>query len=302
MELLYKSEHLNCINYMGGENPMAELVELPEGSEWEIFSKKGKILFVLDGELEFPFGSHGDNYINKRHMLYLPQNVNFRVTALVNTKFLIVRIQTRIQFCDCYQMETLMEDSVIERIDKEDFSLDTSLEETKSLHPCLMQIKQPLWLLLEQFSACLFEGLKCTHYIEAKIKEIFYMFRAFYTKQELASFFSEALNKDSNFAEKVHANYMKFNNVADFAKLLNYTSSGFEKRFFRTFGTSVYQWMIEQKSKRIFHEINTGNKKIKQISEEFNFSSPSAFNDFCKKHLNATPGEIRKNRLSQKVY
>ena len=290
MELMYKPEHINCLNYDGGENPIIEMIDLPAGRDWELFSPQGKVLFVMDGELEFWLEMHhGDRVIKPNNMLYLPPNSHFNAKALSDTKMVLVRLLKRIQFCDYYQVENLTVD--VELNEEEESS---SLVETNM--SLSLQIKPPLRLLLEQLFECISAGFKCTHYLDIKVKEIFFLFRAFYTKKELGSVFFKALNQDSSFSEYVHSNYGKYDTVADFARSMNYTPAGFEKHFFKTFGVSAYQWMIEQKTKNIFHEITTGNKKLKQISEDFRFSSPSAFNDFCKKYLNATPGEIRKGQ------
>ena len=74
---------------------------------------------------------------------------------------------------------------------------------------------------------------------------------------------------------------------------MNYTVSGFEKRFKRVFGVSPYKWMNNQKAKMIFQQVRTTDLTLKEISANFGFTSLSRFNDFCKTNLGKPPGDIR---------
>ena len=288
MNMYYKAEHIKCRYYDGAIPPIIEVVDLAEGEKWNINTRRGKIIIVLEGELHFSTNiHHHQTLLLKKDMVYLPVDIHLYGKGVSPVKLIIFRIDNPLQFCDCYNIENLMEQT----------QKEPGIRDNKN-EPYIIKAKRPLWLLIEQMYICLEAGLKCTRYLNIKINEIFFMFRAFYPKRVLASFFSPALTRDSFFFEYVTKNYHRFVTVSEFAKALNYTLSGFEKRFNRTFGTSPYQWMIQQKANKIFHDINVGNKKIKALSEEYGFSSPSAFNDFCKKYLNATPGMLRKQHLS----
>ena len=83
--------------------------------------------------------------------------------------------------------------------------------------------------------------------------------------------------------------------------MTHYSLSGFQKRFKKVFGVSAYHWMKDVRSKSIYHQINSTEKSFKEISDEYGFSSPSHFNDFCKVHFGTTPGRIRRKKAATKA-
>jgi AraC-like DNA-binding protein len=62
---------------------------------------------------------------------------------------------------------------------------------------------------------------------------------------------------------------------------------------------SPSQWMQVQKSRVIYHEINCSDKTFAELGYEFGFSSPSHFNNFCKKMFKCAPGTIRKKNATK---
>jgi AraC-like DNA-binding protein len=78
------------------------------------------------------------------------------------------------------------------------------------------------------------------------------------------------------------------------AKKVNYSISGFEKRFKRVFDMSPYQWIQAQRAQAIYHEIHCSSKTFAELGYDFGFSSPSHFSNFCKQMFKETPGRLRK--------
>lgn len=96
------------------------------------------------------------------------------------------------------------------------------------------------------------------------------------------------------FSQQVMDHYMKCHNAAELAKLLNYSISGFEKRFKKVFNDTPFHWMMCQKAHNVYLEIRAGEMNFKQISDKYEFSSPSVMDDFIKQMFGKTPGQIRK--------
>lgn len=134
---------------------------------------------------------------------------------------------------------------------------------------------------LRMLNTCITDQLKCIYYFEIKIKE-------------LLNFFYPLLTKDTHFSDIILRNYNKVKTVKDLADLTHYSISGFEKRFKRVFGISPYKWLKKQKAKNIYREINYSVKTFKEISLEYDFTSPSHLNNFCKTNFGDTPGNIRR--------
>ena len=122
----------------------------------------------------------------------------------------------------------------------------------------------------------------------------------YYSPEEVASLLSPFLDKDLNFREFVLRNFKDAKSVVELAKIANYSTSGFIKRFKRTFNCSPQNWMVAQRASIILKELSIG-KTIKEVAMDNGFSSYEHFCRFCKRHLGATPAEIRTGRKGEKT-
>ncbi|HCO68070.1 MAG TPA: AraC family transcriptional regulator [Dysgonomonas sp.] len=279
MSILYINEHCLCYNYSKGDQSLIINKTIKESAGWEMTPLENTLLFVLEGELVFSFGKNTDKKVTQGKIALIPSGSQFKSVAKKETKLFVVKVPPNVQLCDRYSLEQLLHESDKDEVD---------------LH--FLDINGVMQDYLRMLNACIQEGLKCTLFFELKIKELFYIFRGFYTKDQLYSFFYPLLSNDLTFSDFVHKNYHKVKTVKELAALANYSLSGFVKRFKKVFGVSAYQWMKEQKANLIYHEINNMTKALKEISFEYGFSSPAHFNDFCKAHFGDTPGKIRKSK------
>jgi AraC-like DNA-binding protein len=122
-----------------------------------------------------------------------------------------------------------------------------------------------------------------------------FILRAFYTKEDLYRFFSPALTTDTWFSQFIMSNYNKYDNLTELAAAMNYTVSGFEKKFRKVFNQAPYAWMCRQRAREAYHCINTSDMSLKEISSMFGFNSHPAFIKFIRRNYGITPGQIRKN-------
>lgn len=281
MELLYPKEHLSCFNYEKGSRPLYEKSIVPKGEKWNIHSIDNLIIFSLEGCLHFSFNEYSDRKFTKGKMMILPADCNLSGYAEEDSTIVTMRLFEIKQLCDCFSLDMFL-------LEKDD---DTKPD----LH--YLDINERLGNYLVFLDACVREGLKCTFFLNIKVKELFFLLRAYYPKQDLKRFFYLLLSMDISFSDLVLKNHRKAKTVQELAKLLHYSLSGFQKRFKRAFGVSAYQWMKDERSKAIFHEINSTEKSFKEISDDYGFSSPSHFNDFCKTSFGATPGKIRQKKI-----
>lgn len=287
MRLLNPQEHIYCFNYEKGERPAIEEIEIPEGDKWGIFPIDSKIIFVLSGELVFSFGEFENRVISQGKVMVLPAGNNFEATAKQNTSILIFRIRAKLELCDAYSIEKL----------KDDFHESDEFKDIGYL-----DVDERLTGYLVSVTTYIKDGLRCYYLFLIKLKELFFLLRAYYPKDELYHFFYPIISNDTTFSDLVLKNHHKAKTVHELANLVNYSLSGFQKKFKKVFGVPAYQWMNEQRSKSILHEINTNKKSFKEISFEYGFSSPSHFNDFCKINFGDTPGKIRKKSISATIF
>lgn len=287
MRLLNPQEHIYCFNYEKGERPAIEEIEIPEGDKWCIFPIDNKIIFVLSGELVFSFGEFENRVIPQGKVMVLPAGNNFEAMANQNTSILIFRIRAKLELCDAYSIEKL----------KDEFNESDEFKDIGYL-----DVDERLTGYLVSVTTYIKDGLRCYYLFLIKLKELFYLLRAYYPKDELYHFFYPIISNDTTFSDLVLKNHHKVKTVHELANLVNYSLSGFQKKFKKVFGVPAYQWMNEQRSKSILHEINTNKKSFKEISFEYGFSSPSHFNDFCKINFGDTPGKIRKKSISATIF
>jgi len=282
MELLYKQEHLTCYNYEKGNRPTIEKRSIAKGQPWNIFSIDNKVIFILKGSLQFSFGEISDQIIAEDKMMMIPAGSHLQCEAQEDSTFIIIRLHNTKHLCDCFSLDLLLR------------------EETKDFKPGFysLNINERVESFLAFLDTCMSDGLKCTYYFELKSKEFYFLLRAYYTKKDLLAFFYPLLSHDISFSEFVIKNHYKAKTVQELADLMHYSLSGFQKRFKKVFGVSAYHWMKEERSKAIYHQINGTEKSFKEISDEYGFSSPSHFNDFCKANFGNTPGKIRRQKIT----
>ena len=282
MELLYKQEHLTCYNYEKGNRPTIEKVSIKKEQLWNLFSIDNKAIFMLKGTLNFSFGDIIDECITENKMMLVPAGSQLQCQAIKDCTFIVIRLHNTKQLCDCFSLDLLLR------------------EDNKDIRPGIhfLDINERVELYLSFLDTCMSDGLKCTYYFELKSKELYFLLRAYYSKKDLLGFFYPLISHDISFSEYVIKNHYKAKTVQELADLMHYSLSGFQKRFKKVFGVSAYHWMKEERSKLIYHEINGTNKSFKEISDEYGFSSPSHFNDFCKSNFGSTPGIIRRKKIT----
>ncbi|MCC8143456.1 MAG: AraC family transcriptional regulator [Tannerellaceae bacterium] len=277
--ILYKHQHVACFNYDHSDNPTFECLEASKENNWDKDLIDNKIIFILEGKFHLSYGHCKEEDVTDGKMVLIPGGCHCCIQAEEKGRFMICRLRGNIQFCDQFPFEKLCRDS--------------SSTEPDTIH---LTIHQRLQAYLKNLSDFIEDGMKCIYYYEIKLKELFFLLRAYYTREELRGFFQPLVSNDMQFSDFVLKNYHKVKNVKEFAELANYSISGFEKKFKKVFKVSAYKWMTEKKASHILHEIHTSHKPLKEIGWDNGFSSPAQFNDFCKIHFGITPGKLREKK------
>ena len=281
MAVSYKQERSSCSYYKNGGKPDIEIYTIEKDHNWNFLPEGNWIVAIIKGQLSFSFGQFSDRTIQKGQMMLLSSGYQFTSLAESTCEVISINIHSNNMYlCDCFAIESLLK----EKLDGE--SYDFTILDTNVV----------VWNYLKDLKFYIEDGIQCNNFFNAKTKELFFLLQRYYSKKELLCFFYFYLTNDIGFSDLIKRHSHKAKNVQELAELTNYSISGFHKRFKRVFGISAYQWMIEQRSRNILHEIHYGNKTLKQISDEYGFSSPSHFNDFCKAHYKAPPGLIRQNK------
>ena len=289
MKLLYFNEHLNCVNYDKREKPDIEVMNFSKGDTDHLLLETNEIIYVMEGRvkyiLEHRFRSEG----RKGIFLFFPIRRDRRMSFPEDTSLLVFRFDRLTMLCENFYIEKLSEDV---RVDNSGLPLDR-----ESLGRLETNIR--LSHFVEGLYDTLSDGIKCCRFFEIKIKELFILLRAYYTKESLHTFFFLIMENETVFAEYVYAHWHRYPSIKDLADSLYMTNKQFYARFKEVFDTTPRQWMMKARAEIIFREITRTNKQFKLIAFENEFSSESQFTRFCKTMFHATPSEIRAGNYSE---
>ncbi len=283
MNILYRDEHLACFQYDDGKNPAIERIERTKGRQFQIFNDVNKIVFVLKGIIAVSFDKQVNKEIREGEFFFVPSKSQYSSLPKEDSVVLIFRLNMSFNFCDHFSFEMLLDKNGGEKT-KESFTKLTA--------------NNLLGNYLNSLEIFLLDELKCFYFLELKLKELLFLLRAYYSKDELYALFTSVLSADVQFSNKVFEYCEKVKSSKELAEIMNYSLSGFEKRFKRVFGVPAYQWLKMRKARNIYHEISCTKRTFAEIAFQYGFSSPSYFNDFSKANFGRTPGEIREQTLS----
>ena len=263
-------------NTLQPDQKTIEHIKTENETEGNFFTENHKLVYILKGEATFSYGYKNTGKTGRKKMIFLPMGSQVSYHIRKESQLIIFHLNDEFQLCECYKAEEIKKKNT----DKEDFRI---LKATKTIST-----------YMDALDFNLDSGVSSNRYFNLKINELLFLIGVFYSKKELADFFGEALYKETAFTAYVWHNHHRYNTVIEFAEAMNYTVSGFEKRFKKVFGVSPYRWMKEQKAKQIYHDVCFGKYNFKQIADRYNFASPSTFSDFYKLTFGETPGMTRK--------
>ena len=278
-QLFYKEEHTDCFLYDSYEDPIISHVQKIKGETLQIKDAYNRVLFLLKGKMNFLYANNRC-VLEEGMFVLLPRGCEYAMNIDEDISIVIVNAHHKINFCEHFPLEIL-------------HKLNKSLKnDNATIHP--LKINNLLSIYLTNVVATISVGLRCKYFHDIKQRELFYYLRAFYPKDELAAFFTPILNEDTEFAELIYQNYESAKSLADLAEVTHYSLSGFKKRFIKVFGVAPYNWMEQEKAKKIHYDINCTQKPFKEIVVKYNFYSASHLNSFCKKMYGMSPAKLRK--------
>jgi AraC-like DNA-binding protein len=241
------------------------------------------ILFAMSGKIAVCAGESQAFSLSEHEMTICPPKETIKITALQKTEIVVCEFPAIALFSDTKLVNELLP------------LVENDRENEKKL-PVDKTIVRFLLLLLQYMKRDIFPE----YLYEIKRRELFILLCSCYTKVDLANFFSAFLSNNANFKQFVINNYYKVKNVNELASKANISTSGFIKKFRKTFNESPYKWLQQQKAKSILKDINIGKKSLQELAVEYRFSSYQHFSLFCKKYFHCTPTSIYGKNLLEK--
>ncbi|MDR1984277.1 MAG: AraC family transcriptional regulator [Prevotellaceae bacterium] len=279
-QLLNKKEHLECYMYDNKDDSIIKYINKSKGEICIANGDANQIIFLIKGKITFSYGNYLHQNFTEGTFMLFPQRYKCVLKFETDSVIVVFNMGNKVDFCKHFSLETLS-------------SINKNIAASSELHP--LQVNKIISHYLDNLIKSEIAGLKCLFFHELKLKELFFYLRIYYPKKDLFSFFAPILNDDFVFSELIYSNFDKIKNVGELAAITDYSLSGFKKRFIRIFRISPYQWIMKEKAKKIYHEINCTQKSFKEISGEYGFSSPAHFDKFCKQQFGTSPGTIRHN-------
>lgn len=241
------------------------------------------LIFILSGEVLVSCNEFVNVRFQTGEIMLCPMNSSCIWETIDDVKSIVLKGKPELPPCD--------EKSLRERA-------DLWLNAVSTFQP--LPIRSRLTDFLETIRVYLDDGIMCPYLHKSKMLELSMIFRAYYSPEELVSFFFPAVRYTHEFELFVMNNYLKMKGVKEFVDLSGMNLSTFNRKFKTHFNQSPYQWLIKQKSKHIYHELSATNKSLATIARDFHFADASHFNRYCKAMFGASPSKIRENILNKK--
>lgn len=282
MSILYPQEHTSCFNYEKGKNASLEILRVEKGGRIERDLYSTEIVFVIKGRFILNYSKVIDREITKGKFMLFPPGSHVHAEVTEETDIIVCRIRGMVQLCECMPLKQL-------------YPLDSPcFEKYSGFH--VLDINEKLDKFISFMIECAEDGLRCSYYFETKMKELFFLLRAYYTTEELRALFASVMCHDARFMYLMYEHHRNVKSVSELAEIARYSESGFKKQFQRVFGTSPSDWLRNQKASHIFHDLNCSEESIKELSDKYDFASVSSFTTFCQNMFGKTPGQIRNIR------
>ena len=255
-----------------------ESLVFPKGYRFErLQSFDPVIVFIISGSVCIKINGN-DEYFVSLHEMFLAQiDSPYEFVMLEQTHLIICHTPLEVWYTEQKGIENLIQESKDEKC---------------STHFHKLHIKKSVIRFLSLLDMYFKEGIHDSNFYELKRQEFIFLLFHLYRSEELAQFLFCILSKDIQFMKTIVSSYLNAKNVQELAKLVNYSTSGFIKKFKKCFNSSPYKWMQRQKSKQILTEIGKGTKSLQEIANEYKFSSYQHFSVFCKAQLGAPPTVI----------
>lgn len=275
--LQYAGEHRSCLNYRMPQDAAIKLLHYPEGMRQIVDTDESLIIFVLEGEVKVSADGHNDVLHRAGYISLQPRNSSSYIQVQQPCTFISFHSPHDITLCDRFSVQ----------------SLPRYIPEGFHYQFTLLPIRQRLAEYATGLRHCLEDGLGCVHFLEMKMQELFILLRAYYNREELATFFYPLIGKNRDFQDFVYEHYRQVDSLNEFAALANTSVDTFKRRFKETFGEPAHKWITGRKAEHVYRDIALGILSFADIAEKYRFSSVSYLTTFCKQHLGKTPQQLR---------
>lgn len=275
MSIFYLEEHTSCYLYTQCTKEGFIQKNLKKGKCYEEIAEYNAILFFVDGGCIL-VSNEKKTDIDENFMCCVPKGSFCKICPKEDCHVVLAQFDRFIQACEKFKLAELS---------------SLRIETPGTLYT--VDIRNNLKYFLELLVRYLNDGANCFHFHEIKMKELFWLLRFYYTRQELASMFSFMVGKNYDFRRLVFNNYTKIKSVKELANACGYSLATFKRKFNKEFNESAGSWLQKQMLGMVEYKLSDESIPLKVIVDEMNFSSLAHLSRYCKQKLGYTPKEYR---------
>lgn len=257
--------------------PAFQCLELEGGVLLDVGDKDyNHLLFLLEGSLFISCNEFSKRIVSDREFILVPIAADVVCKTVSRCRVLIFTFDVFPDYFDKSYMQSLIDIRNEAAYKYTPFLINDSLENFFSL--LLLYIEHGLEPLMHKI----------------KGRELFILLCSVYSEKEIAELFYPLIGYSSDFRTKVLRNYKNVTNIEDLADLFKIEKRTFTRRFKEEFGTSPYQWLLNQKAKHVRFSLIETDHSLDEIRQEHGFKFPAHFTRFCWEQFACSPMKLRK--------
>ena len=267
-----------CHSYTLEPEAGFSLITLKEGDKL-VFEHGdfNRILFLTKGSFEITSEERRDYVVREGHFVFCFRAFHYEITALSDVEIVKAHFIAAGAACDMIPFN-----SIAGKIKKINYKFTQ------------VAMNEPMNLLLESMKMYLGNAMHCNHLHSAKIKEMFVIFKFFYSPQIQLRTFYNLFDRNQSFVSLVRNNAPRVKTVEELADICGFSIQHFNNMFKQEFHDTPYSWMQKQRIVEIERLLTETNVPLKSIIKMYSFTNHGHFALFCRKYLKKTPLKIRK--------
>lgn len=286
-ELLYVREHTSCKNY-APDGPIIQIRNLAQGGYLNFGTDHRPFLcFLLRGHLCCRHEVEKPAFLRAAEMCFVARGEIFCGEALEPSVAVLCFLDPTIALCNEYSLKNLS-----------DYLPESDSSDSDEL--TVLPVNRILLSELDTTRAAIETGLLCIHYQREKRDIFLLMLRGFYSREELAALFRPILSEDFDFKLSVLRIYSPAINVEEMIERSGLPPTSFNRKFLKAFGTTPRRWLVRKKRKSILCDLQMSDLTVKEIALKYGLT-PNYFNHFCQLQLGASPHDLRKGEVDEKI-
>ncbi len=250
--------------------------EVEEGTTFEVGDKDyNHILFLLDGHIQISCNEFINKSVSSGELMLIPISADSICKASTNCQILLFSFE---------EFFIALRNSYVNDLNK--------LTRQSDYDFILLPFCDALYQFTEHLSMYIRQGLDKPVLHEIKHLELQIILQSFYSKKEIAAFFYPLIGSTPVFRTQILRNYRKIDHIDDLASHFGLEKRTFGRQFKDEFGTSPYQWLLNQKAKHIHFSLAESQDSLDTIRKQYGFKFAGHFTRFCKEYFDCTPKKL----------